>query len=184
MKSNQEIKQIIEKVSIESTNDISSFIREIGLKPDDYFEMRLIIAISDSLTKSFEKIRGLKLYTNQTVEDGFGSVWSKCSRPNCDLHVVRPGKCSCMCEDFDDEGYLLGNPTVPGSYTMCVYDTSIPVEAVFRDDYSIACRIKEPESIPHEIKPAVSGDNLVCPVEMCVDHGAKFKDDSFEPVVD
>lgn len=32
------------------------------------------------------------------VSDGFGSTWVKCS-PTCDLHVVRPGKAQCNCEE-------------------------------------------------------------------------------------
>ncbi len=33
-----------------------------------------------------------------SVSDGFGSVWSKCKKKLCGLHVVRPGKVQC-CED-------------------------------------------------------------------------------------
>lgn len=29
------------------------------------------------------------------VEDGFGNCWPKCPLPDCDLHVVRPGKVQC-----------------------------------------------------------------------------------------
>jgi hypothetical protein len=32
----------------------------------------------------------------QTVADDFGSVWVK-HGPDCDLHVVRPGKAQCNC---------------------------------------------------------------------------------------
>lgn len=35
-----------------------------------------------------------------TVEDGFGGSWLRC-KPGCDLHVVRPGKVQCSCEDHD-----------------------------------------------------------------------------------
>lgn len=34
----------------------------------------------------------------ETIEDGFGSTWSKCG-PSCDLVVVRPGKV--QCEEID-----------------------------------------------------------------------------------
>lgn len=34
------------------------------------------------------------------VEDGFGGAWTPC-KPDCDLHVVRPGKVQCPCEDGD-----------------------------------------------------------------------------------
>ena len=34
---------------------------------------------------------------SMTVEDGFGSVWVKCSS-DCGLHVVRPGKAQCDCD--------------------------------------------------------------------------------------
>lgn len=38
------------------------------------------------------------------VDDGFGSTWTKCLHPLCDLQVVRPGKvqCSDWCEHHDD----------------------------------------------------------------------------------
>lgn len=34
-----------------------------------------------------------------TVDDGFGSVWPMCDRPDCDLHVVRPGVARCEDEE-------------------------------------------------------------------------------------
>jgi len=42
------------------------------------------------------------------VEDGFGSVWRKCGREECDLHVVRPGKAQC-CGVCDDDEILDGS---------------------------------------------------------------------------
>lgn len=36
---------------------------------------------------------------NDSVCDGFGSVWPKCKKPNCGLNVVRPGKVQCWCDD-------------------------------------------------------------------------------------
>lgn len=39
-----------------------------------------------------------RLARAQTVEDGFGGTWVKCS-PTCDLQVVRPGKVQCSCEE-------------------------------------------------------------------------------------
>lgn len=33
------------------------------------------------------------------VTDGFGNIWQKCNKPECDLHVVRPGKVQCSCEN-------------------------------------------------------------------------------------
>ena len=36
-----------------------------------------------------------------TIEDGFGSVWTKCERSDCALEVVRPGKCQCsVCDSL------------------------------------------------------------------------------------
>jgi hypothetical protein len=35
----------------------------------------------------------------QMIEDGFGNSWQKCARLDCDLHVVRPGKVQCSCND-------------------------------------------------------------------------------------
>lgn len=32
------------------------------------------------------------------LDDGFGNSWQKCARPDCDLHVVRPGKVQCSCD--------------------------------------------------------------------------------------
>lgn len=29
------------------------------------------------------------------IEDGFGNTWARCQLPDCDLHVVRPGKVQC-----------------------------------------------------------------------------------------
>lgn len=35
-----------------------------------------------------------------TVDDGFGTTWPMCDRPDCELHVVRPGVARCYrCED-------------------------------------------------------------------------------------
>lgn len=31
----------------------------------------------------------------RVVDDGFGNQWRKCSRPDCSLAVVRPGKVDC-----------------------------------------------------------------------------------------
>lgn len=42
---------------------------------------------------------------NGSVEDGFGSVWAKCSHPQCGLAVVRPGKVQCWCDDPDGVPY-------------------------------------------------------------------------------
>ena len=38
---------------------------------------------------------------DEVVEDGFGSTWAKCG-PGCDLHVVRPGKAQCDCEEVSN----------------------------------------------------------------------------------
>ncbi len=42
-------------------------------------------------------------YTNtNTIEDGFGSCWTRCALADlCGLHVVRPGKVQCGCDDVD-----------------------------------------------------------------------------------
>ena len=34
----------------------------------------------------------------ETIEDGFGGCWGKCEKPDCGLHVVRPGKVQCWCD--------------------------------------------------------------------------------------
>jgi hypothetical protein len=41
-------------------------------------------------------------YTNtNTIEDGFGSCWKRCALGDlCGLHVVRPGKVQCACDDI------------------------------------------------------------------------------------
>lgn len=31
--------------------------------------------------------------------DGFGSCWNLCQRSDCGLHIVRPGKVQCWCDD-------------------------------------------------------------------------------------
>ena len=33
-----------------------------------------------------------------TVSDGRGNEWPKCSRPDCGLEVIRPGQVQCNCE--------------------------------------------------------------------------------------
>jgi hypothetical protein len=35
---------------------------------------------------------------SRLLDDGFGNVWMKCEREDCDLHIVRPGKVQCQCE--------------------------------------------------------------------------------------
>lgn len=47
------------------------------------------------------------MYVSATILDGFGSEWSKCSRQDCGLHVVRPGKVQCWC---DEESLDSGEP--------------------------------------------------------------------------
>lgn len=37
-------------------------------------------------------------YDMDIFGDGFGNEWVRCS-PNCDAHVVRPGKVQCSCEE-------------------------------------------------------------------------------------
>lgn len=41
---------------------------------------------------------------NKTISDGC-QEWSKCSRQDCDLHVVRPGKVQCRCDDKKELTY-------------------------------------------------------------------------------
>lgn len=37
-----------------------------------------------------------------TVEDGFGNCWKRCALGDlCGLHVVRPGKVQCACDEID-----------------------------------------------------------------------------------
>lgn len=38
----------------------------------------------------------------ETVTDGFGNEWQKCDKKDCKLHVVRPGKVQCWCDDVLD----------------------------------------------------------------------------------
>lgn len=40
----------------------------------------------------------------RTVDDGFGNVWVCCSREDCDLHVVRPGKVQCSKRPCEQAG--------------------------------------------------------------------------------
>ena len=42
-------------------------------------------------------------YTNMnTVEDGFGNCWKRCALGDmCGLHVVRPGKVQCVCDEIE-----------------------------------------------------------------------------------
>lgn len=37
-----------------------------------------------------------------TIEDGFGNCWKQCALGDmCGLHVVRPGKVQCACDEID-----------------------------------------------------------------------------------
>lgn len=59
----------------------------------------------DDLLTEEEYKRGLARctrYISAQILDGFGSEWSKCSKPDCGLHVVRPGKTQCWCDDVVD----------------------------------------------------------------------------------
>lgn len=43
-----------------------------------------------------------------TLDDGFGNVWAKCDRADCQLQIVRPGKVQCSrCEEEADKDALL-----------------------------------------------------------------------------
>lgn len=44
------------------------------------------------------------LKKNKTISDGY-QEWSKCSRQDCGLHVVRPGKVQCWCDDEEGPIY-------------------------------------------------------------------------------
>lgn len=48
-------------------------------------------------------------YTNMnTVEDGFGNCWKRCALGDlCGLHVVRPGKVQCACDEIDVDSQQL-----------------------------------------------------------------------------
>lgn len=48
--------------------------------------------------KKFESNYDSIFNKNKTVTDGY-CEWDKCARQDCDLHVVRPGKVQCSCED-------------------------------------------------------------------------------------
>jgi len=36
-----------------------------------------------------------------TITDGH-TTWNRCDRKHCDLHVVRPGKVQCWCDELKD----------------------------------------------------------------------------------
>lgn len=40
---------------------------------------------------------------DREIDDGFGNCWRLCSRDDCDLQVVRPGKVQCR-GDYDQRG--------------------------------------------------------------------------------
>lgn len=42
----------------------------------------------------------------KVIEDGFGGVWYCCKRPDCGLHVVRPGKVQCWCDGEGGPKYV------------------------------------------------------------------------------
>ena len=44
------------------------------------------------------------IFRRPKIEDGFGSEWTLCKRKDCGLHVVRPGKVQCWCDE--EEGPL------------------------------------------------------------------------------
>lgn len=49
--------------------------------------------------KKFEKNFDSIFRKRETISDGFGSEWLKCSKQDCGLHVVRPGKVQCWCDE-------------------------------------------------------------------------------------
>ncbi len=56
----------------------------------------------DDLLTEVEYKKGLPhctMYVKATILDSFDNEWSKCSNPECGLHVVRPGKAQCWCDD-------------------------------------------------------------------------------------
>jgi hypothetical protein len=42
-----------------------------------------------------------------TIEDGFGNCWKQCALGDmCGLHVVRPGKVQCACDEIEVDDQL------------------------------------------------------------------------------
>lgn len=55
--------------------------------------------------------RLIKQGQDRLLDDGFGNVWEKCSRPDCQLQIVRPGKVQCdPCEARRNEYMLDDEP--------------------------------------------------------------------------
>lgn len=52
-----------------------------------------------------------KIPDDMIVDDGVGGAWEKCKPDGCGLHVVRPGKVQCHC----DEGDTLDPSALPRS---------------------------------------------------------------------
>ena len=41
------------------------------------------------------------------IDDGFGTEWKLCDKPNCQLAVVRPGKAECQrCDKWTEQDEL------------------------------------------------------------------------------
>jgi hypothetical protein len=56
----------------------------------------------------FEANHDLIFKKNKTISDGY-QEWVKCDRKDCGLHVIRPGKVQCWCDD--QQGPLRFNNT-------------------------------------------------------------------------
>lgn len=61
-----------------------------------------------------------------TISDGFGSEWAKCRRPDCGLHVVRPGKARCDCEEDASDNPAEDAQEAPGAPQGPVGSLSAP----------------------------------------------------------
>ena len=46
-------------------------------------------------SKRWASRRGIQQAQKEQISDDHGSTWEKCGLPECDLHVVRPGKAQC-----------------------------------------------------------------------------------------
>lgn len=57
--------------------------------------------------KKFESNYDQIFKKKKTISDGY-QEWSMCDRKDCGLHVVRPGKVQCWCDD--SEGPLYKSP--------------------------------------------------------------------------
>lgn len=78
-----------------------------------------------------------------TIDDGFGNTWVRCS-PTCDLQVVRPGKARCSCGDTCPERYEADEPDDQRTHTCALPPDHVEMHRCPRCGIEWAQRVPRP----------------------------------------